>query len=83
MTATNLVAQAGTALYGTIPVLADFEPSGQAYAFSGSSGEIFSNAYVPLSKDAIVTTSFMDSGGVGPWPVELYVLLISVLRGSC
>jgi hypothetical protein len=83
VTSTNLVAQAGTALYGTIPVLADFEPSGQAYDFNGSSGEIFSNAFAPLSKNPIVTTSFMDSGNVGPWPVELWVLLNSVLCGLC
>lgn len=75
MTATNLAAQAGTAGYGTIPLPADFEPSGQAYGYNASIGGIFSNAYGALSKDALVTTSFVPSGDVGPWPVELYVLI--------
>lgn len=74
VTATNVVAQAGTVAYGTIPIPSEFDPRDEAYAFNSSTKEIYLNAHLPLDKEPIVTTSFTSTAKIGPWPLNLYVL---------
>jgi len=73
LTADNLVAVAGVAAYGDIPVPSTFVPNGDAYAYApGSDSEIISNAFTVLNPvTPAVTTQFTAKHSLGPWPLEL------------
>lgn len=73
LTADNLVAIAGVAGYGDIPVPSTFTPNGDAYAYApGSHSEIIFNAFTVLNPvTPAVTTQFTPQPHLGPWPLEL------------
>ncbi|TVY78317.1 hypothetical protein LSUE1_G003884 [Lachnellula suecica] len=73
VTSTNLVAIAGVAMYGTIPVPSNFS-SPQAYAFTnGRDKDVFLDAYTDLlSKEPSVTTRFKPTTEIAPWPLDFY-----------
>jgi hypothetical protein len=89
LTATNLVASAGTLPYGEVPIPAYFDPPNEAYEFApspGAAGTILLDAYTVtgilgnlLNPNPVVTTRCIPLPNVGPWPLNLCVSPLPLL----